>query len=346
VPKITDFGLAKRLGEAGQTQTGAILGTPSYMPPEQAAGKSDLTAAADVYSLGAILYEMLTGRPPFKADTVLNTLQQVVALEPVPPRALGQHLPRDLETICLKCLQKDPRKRYPTAGELADDLRRFLVSEPILARPVSPLERLGRWCRRNPIVAGLSAALLLVALGAFAAVLVALGREREQRRLAEDNEQKAHRATLQAEQKTRDEAKATIRARHERDEARRQAARADRILTLAVADLDRFATDLRAAKVDELSTGNTGAVLFKLACSYARAAAALKAETELPVQNRDQLFEQYARGAVKLLDCASRVRYFEPTRKANRDDLKNNKDLNPLRQRRDFQQLLARLSLR
>jgi eukaryotic-like serine/threonine-protein kinase len=143
-PKITDFGLAKKLdSDAGQTQSGAIMGTPSYMAPEQAGGKSkEIGPAADTYALGAILYELLTGRPPFKAPTPLDTVLQVVGDEPVPPRKLQSKTPRDLDTICLKCLQKAPGKRYTTAIDLAEDLRRFQAQEPIQARPV------GRCARR------------------------------------------------------------------------------------------------------------------------------------------------------------------------------------------------------
>jgi hypothetical protein len=168
-PKITDFGLAKIFiaGGATLTQSGAILGTPSYMPPEQAAGGSkEIGPAGDVYALGAMLYEMLTGRPPFRAETPLETLRQVIAEEPVPPSRLQPHLPRDLVTICLKCLRKEPLKRYASALVLADDLQRFLADQPITARRTGMAERAWRWCRRNPMVATLTAAvaLLLVTL--------------------------------------------------------------------------------------------------------------------------------------------------------------------------------------
>ncbi len=164
-PKVADFGLAKQLDKAGQTMTGAVLGTASYMAPEQAGGASGVVGpAADVYALGAILYECLTGRPPFKAATLLETLHQVRAQEVVPARSLNGQIPRDLETICSKSLHKDPARRYASAAALAEDLRRFRAGEPITARPVGASERGWRWCRRNPVVAGLLAAVAITLL--------------------------------------------------------------------------------------------------------------------------------------------------------------------------------------
>jgi serine/threonine-protein kinase len=162
-PKITDFGLAKKLDAAtGQTASGAIMGTPSYMAPEQAGGKSkDVGPLADVYALGAILYELLTGRPPFKAATAMDTLLQVLSEEPVPPSRLQPKLPRDLETICLKCLEKDARKRYASAHALADDLQHFLQGEPVIARPIGTLAGVAKWARRRPALAGLLALMML-----------------------------------------------------------------------------------------------------------------------------------------------------------------------------------------
>lgn len=168
-PKVTDFGLAKRTGAGADrlTGTGQILGTPSYMSPEQASGRSvEIGVASDVYSLGAILYAALTGHAPFQADCAAQIVRQVLECEPVPPRQLNPAIPRDLETICLKCLEKDPRKRYDTARGLADELRRFLGGEPICARRISRAEHLWRWCRRKPALAGFWGLCALVLLAA------------------------------------------------------------------------------------------------------------------------------------------------------------------------------------
>ena len=158
-PKVSDFGLARSLAsDVALTHSGQLVGTPCYMAPEQAEpGAVDAGPAANVYSLGAIVYELLTGHPPFRAATTLQTLHLVRSREPVPPRELQPATPRDLQTICLKCLEKEPGKRYATAGELADDLRRFLDHEPIRASPRGPFGRLARWGRRNPVPAGCSA---------------------------------------------------------------------------------------------------------------------------------------------------------------------------------------------
>jgi WD40 repeat protein len=170
-PHVTDFGLARRVaGDIQQTRTGAVLGTPSYMPPEQARSEKALTTGVDIYSLGAILYELLTGRPPFRGETPLDTLLQVLERDPEPPRQLDAGIDRDLETICLKCLAKDPQQRYESAAALADDLERWLKGEPIAARPSSRWEQVLKYARRKPAVA----ALIAVSIGAAVLLVVTL----------------------------------------------------------------------------------------------------------------------------------------------------------------------------
>jgi serine/threonine protein kinase len=204
-PKITDFGLAKRLdGGSGQTRSGAILGTPSYMAPEQARGRGELGPATDVYALGVILYELLTGRPPFEGASPAETIAQVLEEEPISPARLRPTLPRDLVTICLKCLEKDPRRRYASAAALADDLHRFLAGMPIRARPVGAPERLWRWCRRRPQVAALTAATSVLAVALVVTVIVyeALLQEATAQKL-EESEHKLQDTGAIAEEKNR-----------------------------------------------------------------------------------------------------------------------------------------------
>jgi len=183
-PHVTDFGLARRLeADSGLTQSGALLGTPSYMAPEQTSGRrSAITMATDVYGLGAILFATLTGRAPFAADSMAETLQQVRERVPEPPSRLNRRVGRDLETICLKCLDKDPKRRYGSAEELAEDLDRWLAGMPILARPLGPTERLWRWSRRNP---ALAAASVLALTGLMAATAVSAASAVAQRQAAQ-----------------------------------------------------------------------------------------------------------------------------------------------------------------
>ena len=211
LPKICDFGVAKlTTGSDLKTLSGMLVGTAEYMAPEQAEGKSDATPATDVYALGAILYEMLTGKPPFRGGTSLETLNLVRQVEPVPPRRLLPRLPIDLETICLKCLEKDGTRRYPTALALAEDLRRFLADEPIRARRASAVERNWRWARRNPAIAVLGGILIGVLVLATAFSLwLADTREtaRKGAELARSQEAAARRKT--------DEANVALSARDE-----------------------------------------------------------------------------------------------------------------------------------
>ncbi len=223
-PHVTDFGLAKRMeGSAADTSSGAMAGTPAYMAPEQVEGKSRLTTAVDVYGLGAVLYELLTGQPPFKARTPLETLLQVTRDEPVPPSRHRPRLPRDLEVICLKCLRKEPSRRYASAEELAEDLARFDRGEPIAARAVNQWERGVKWVRRNPVMSAMAAALVLVLVAGvivssyFAVTAWQKAKEAEiQTGIARSEKEEAKRQAGIAKDKAEE-------AGREREEAKRQA---------------------------------------------------------------------------------------------------------------------------
>ncbi len=291
-PKIADFGLAKYVdtpSSSGQTASGTVLGTPSYMAPEQAAGKGrDVGPAADVYCPGAILYEMLTGRPPFRGgDHARHAACKCDSQEPVRPSTLQPEVPRDLETICLKCLHKDQAKRYASAEALAEDLRRYLGGESILARPVGPAERSWRWCRRNPVVAGLLSTLAVVLITgiiglSILSVGLAVANETERKATTtaklkeqEANEQKGHavyqktQAELAAEdakQKKRDaeiardnEKKARKDAEIARDNEKKarkeiEAALAKNNIMLAQSRLDQGAISAAWHSIEEVPT--------------------------------------------------------------------------------------------
>ena len=228
-PKVTDFGLAKGLDEdSGQTHAGQVLGTPSYMAPEQADGRPDVGPPADVYALGGVLYDLLTGRPPFAGSSVLDTLQMVRTREPVAPGQLAANLPRDVETICLKCLQKDPAKRYASAGELADDLRRFLDGRPILARPVSGPEKAWRWAKRNPLVAGFgtAAAVLLLATAVLGTTFAVVFDRQKTEAVALAQREEAAKTVAQQKQREAEDAREQERTAKELEKAANDARKA------------------------------------------------------------------------------------------------------------------------
>jgi WD40 repeat protein len=226
-PHVTDFGLAKRVeGDSKVTQTGSIVGTPSYMAPEQAAGRKDLTTAADVWSLGAVLYEMLTGRPPFRGGNPLETLLDVLGKDPAPPRSLNPAVDGDLATIALKCLDKDSARRYGSAEALAEDLERFLAGEPIHARPAGSLERAAKWARRRPAIACLSTAVVLVSALGVAGITqqwhqaVAAGQEaRNAEEVASERADAANRERVKAERARDETGKALVREKKALDGA-------------------------------------------------------------------------------------------------------------------------------
>jgi WD40 repeat protein/tRNA A-37 threonylcarbamoyl transferase component Bud32 len=230
-PQVTDFGLAKSVDAGVEiTASGVILGTPAYMSPEQAAGRrGTITTATDVYGLGSILYALLTGRAPFGGDSVIDTLQAVKERRPESPRKLNPKLPRDLEVICLKCLEKSPGRRYSSAQALADDLRAWLNARPIAARPVGPLARAWLWCRRRPAIATLSAALALVALAGLVAAGTQWRAAVRNAGIARKNAEDARRNASQA------EANARLAQTNEQEALRRgeSLARSNRRLRLA-----------------------------------------------------------------------------------------------------------------
>jgi serine/threonine protein kinase len=287
-PKVADFGLAKCLDtETGMTCTESIVGSPSYMAPEQA-GKSGkpIGPQADVYSLGAILYELLTGRPPFQAATVLETLDQVRSVEPVTPARLRRKLPRDLATICLKCLAKKPAERYQTAALLADDLRRFQARETIRARPVGVHERLWRWCRREPLVASMALALLAGLVGVTTQWWRAeshLKDAMQQRRLAEENERKQQVANH------------ALQLASERERTARR--RAQERFEAAMNGLRRFeGVTQHEALLREPQFGRLRAELLQIALDFYQTLQASLEEDASP-EARSELSEAYARVA-------------------------------------------------
>jgi WD40 repeat protein/serine/threonine protein kinase len=257
-PHVTDFGLAKRVeGDQSHTKTGAIVGTPSYMAPEQARGEKTLTTAVDVYSLGALLYELLTGQPPFRAATPLDTVLKVLEHDPSRPRSLNTTIHRDLETICLKSFDKDPRRRYDSAAALADDLERWQRGEPILARPSTNAERLMKWARRKPAAAALVA---VSALAVVALVMVVLGYNASLRQNYLDLQQ-ALAETLQAKTDAdtqRDDAnKAKTDATQERNRAVALEKQARRHLYYAHLNLAQQAVEIgHSGRVRELLAGH------------------------------------------------------------------------------------------
>jgi serine/threonine protein kinase len=345
VPKITDFGLAKRLdGNGEQTQTGAVLGTPCYLAPEQAAGKNrDIGPAADVYSLGAMLYESLTGRPPFQGESTLDTLEQVRSREPVSLRRLRPNIPNDLETICLKCLEKQPSRRYGSAAELAADLGRFLAGEPIQARRTPLWEQALKWARRKPAQAGLITISCLSAaalLGVWAMFTNELRFERD--RAWELEKDAREQAQLAQDHKAEAERERTS-AWRQRDEVRDLNSYTQILLKRCQDEVRQHIDATLDAKQARTASGEPGALFYVLARSYAMTAAAYRKDTALRPADGQKQADYYAGSAVELLQKAVERGYLNST--DYRDRLRNDKDLDELRTREDFQRLLKHLRI-
>jgi tetratricopeptide (TPR) repeat protein len=285
--KISDFGLAKRLDhQGGATRTGDVMGTPSYMAPEQAGNsKFPIGPATDVWALGAILYELLTGRPPFKAATPLDTVLQVVAEDPVPPGRLARGLPRDLETVCLSCLSKDPKRRYATAEALAEDLERFLRGEPVSARPLRVWEQAVRWSRRRP------AAAAALAVGAVAVAALLTGGLVYHARLQQAN------AKLQV--ALDDARKAEADARRAEADAAREHERAEANLQKSLEGTDRMVAHAAERLSSRPGVGDVRQHLLEEALEFNRGF--LQTESHVPAVRRETARAEYRTATVDLL---------------------------------------------
>jgi serine/threonine protein kinase len=328
-PKITDFGLAKRLdGTGGNTLTGAVLGTPSYMAPEQAEGKNrQIGPAVDIYALGAILYEMLTGRPPFKGETTLDTLEQVRLRDPVAPSRLHPELPRDLETICLKCLEKSPQRRYGNAGILAEEVRRFLDGEPIMARPSSIWEKGFKWAKRKPALASLMGVSAVAVLGLltswifFTAELtaqVALARQEEKRALDQEG-----------------------LARENQKTAEQQKERAELLLSHCVQAIVDQSKAVVNSKLDMRQTGEPGTILFGMAQYFAKKSDFYRKDHQLAEEDREKLAALYANRSIDFLENTWKLHFFGSAR--NLQQLQRDRDLSLIRTLPNFQNLISRI---
>jgi tRNA A-37 threonylcarbamoyl transferase component Bud32 len=327
-PTIGDFGLAKLLDEEGPTRTGTLLGTVQYAAPEQAEGRTrDVGPATDVYALGAILYEMLAGRPPFLGENVIEVLDQVRTADPLPPSRVRPQVPAELEVICLKCLAKEPRRRYATAADLAADLERYLRGEPIWARRTPAWHRAVKWARRQPVLAGLatlSVAALLALLGTWAGFTTELQRTAAQLALERDE---ANRQRGLAETRLL--------------EATEQHNRADYLLTRCMAAIDEHALWTVRSRDAKQAEGQPGSIPFVVARLYAASSKVYREDTVLPPADRERFAEHYARKAVELLRRADDHGYF--TLERNRQRLASDTDLSALRGRTDFNALLRKI---
>jgi tRNA A-37 threonylcarbamoyl transferase component Bud32 len=330
-PLVGDFGLAKLLDEAGPTRTGMVLGTPQYLAPEQAEGRAqDVGPVTDVHAIGIILYEMLAGRPPFLGANTLEILEQVRGTDPMPPSRVQPRIPAELEVICLKCLAKEPSRRYTAAAELADDLGRYLRGEPIRARRTPAWQRAARWARREPMLAGFATVTVCTVL----ALIGVWGNFTYQLRAAA--------AQLQ---KERDEAtQLQVLAEEGQRKAEAEKSRSESLLTRCMSAIDEHARATAQSREMKQLTGEPGSIPFVVARVYAASAKVYRNDTQLSEADRDRFAERYAAKAVELLHQAADHRYFDSDR--NRQKLWVDSDLVVLRDRADFRALLHKLSIR
>ncbi|MGL4421833.1 MAG: serine/threonine-protein kinase [Gemmataceae bacterium] len=326
-PLISDFGLAKFLDEESTTRTGTVLGTPQYLAPEQVDGPSSAVGpAADVHALGVVLYEMLAGRPPYLGTSAMEILEQVRRSEPVPPSRLQPQIPAELEVISLKCLAKEPARRYPTAAALADDMGRYLRGEPILARRTSFWQRAFRWACREPWLAGL-ATLSTVAL--LALVAMGVGFTLELRRAA---------ARLQNERDEAEMLKTLAEEGQRKAEAEKN--RSSYLLMRCMTAIDEHAQATEQSREMKVRTGDPGSIPYVVARLYAASAKVYQSDTHLSETDRALFSERYARKSVELLHQAAAHGYFDADH--HRTNLRADPDLAILHDRADFQALLKK----
>lgn len=329
-PLVGDFGLAKLLDEEGLTRTGMVLGTPQYLAPEQAEGRTaDVGPATDVHALGVILYEMLAGRPPFLGASTVEVLDQVRGSDPLPPSRVQPRIPVELEVICLKCLTKEPARRYATAAELADDVGRYLRGESVHARRTPAWQRVVRWTRRQPVLAGL-AALSVCAVLALLGVWVGFTHQL--------------RSAATRLQQERDEANRQHNLAEEgRQKAEAEKTRAEYLLLRCMSAIDEHARATEVSREAKQQTGEPGSIPFVVARVYATSARVYQSDALLSEADRKRFAERYAGKAVELLRQAADHRYFDSA--TNRQRLRDDADLTVLHDRADFRALLTKLGI-